>query len=182
MKRLAKFTVLAASLVILGSSSLNAQIVMLINSSAKTVTFSGSATGYVEPFVLVYAVAWAIPPRAGTFAGNVDITTGVLATGTASPAIGQINIWTPAGGGEMNLVTGGPGSLSISGTGTPTSYAGLSAAGQLELEGWVGSTMVLDMGTGFGDVQVVPEPQEAALLCGLFLAGLAAWRRRECRR
>ena len=71
-----------------------------------------------------------------------------------------------------------PSPLTVTGTGVPFSYAAATAAQKAFLESSVGSSIPLELGSGFSPITITPEPTTLALF-GLGLAGLGFARRKR---
>jgi len=72
-------------------------------------------------------------------------------------------------------------STTVSGTGNRNSYGTWASGAQGHLESLIGSSIPLTIGTGFGPLNVVPEPHAYALIAGgglIGFSGLRRWRRR----
>lgn len=154
--------------------STQAQLVMTIDTTAKTFALSGSDSGIVENLG-VFTWSQAAP---GTELPNqsvlVDSTWYSLNPG---PILGgSLNTGDNPDRISLSFFSN-PGAQTISGLGAPISYAGLSANNQAAFEALIGQNLGLVVSSGFGSISVVPEPHEYAAMAGLGLLGFAGFRR-----
>jgi hypothetical protein len=172
-------TSLVALATLAACTSAQAQLVMTINTAAKTVSLSGSASGTCAPFGGDYGVAWKLNGTAGDPSQSLGIDSTWYSMSPGSPLADSINVGGGAGGPySVNLaLLADAANQTISGLGVPFSYSGLTSGNQALLESLIGQTMSLDQGSGFGGISVVPEPHEYAAMAALGLIGFAGFRR-----
>jgi len=168
------------------SAPARALLTLEVNPFSKTVAFSGSETGSI-PYVdtdNAGIASWALP---GTFIGGGREALGVIGaltvdSGTISAHELLVDSANSAMTYEFSLQAYAENqSITLTGTGTPISYAGLSLDNQALIESSVGQSLVVDYQpstlSSIAIVQV-PEPTSLALLG---LGGLMVIRRRASR-
>ncbi|MBN8247358.1 MAG: hypothetical protein J0L84_07930 [Verrucomicrobia bacterium] len=158
--------------------STHAQLVMTIDTTAKTYTLSGSDSGFTD---FAGLISWAVVGPVTDVSQTISVNSTGYSLNPGPAVAGSLNF-----GYDILMVDPGsvtltffssPGAQIFSGLGTPTSYAGASAINQAVLESLIGQTMPLVVGSGFQGVSIVPEPHEYAAMAGLGLLGFAGFRR-----
>lgn len=156
----------------------HAIITLTIDSGAETLTFTGSDTGNsFDPspgFGVAEIVTWQFGPGSGT---NESVN---IASGFSESFNDQTNLQVIDGSSSdgIRLILSNSGSpaapfTDLTATGTPISYAGLSAPFRAILSSIPSGTMALDQGTGYSSVTInaIPEPSAVTLIvvAGLLL-------------
>lgn len=188
-RRPARLACLAAVAIAGSGASLHAQLILHLDTSTKEFWFAGSATGTPDANVAgdVYTeVLWAAgTPGAGDFSQVFLSGDNLAVTGNTYSGflfnVSRIGANESGTHEDVRVLLADSTETTLTGTGIKESYGSFSSAAQSHLEANIGGVLPLQLGTGFGDISVVPEPHEQALAAGLGLAALAFWRRhRRC--
>lgn len=158
-------------------ASLRAEITMHIDTTGDTLWFSGSDTGTLQPFIIGQYTSWTIGAN-GYPDDQLNLSSAFTASTTAGE-IGQFHAF-PAGL-EIDLITLA-GASNCTFTANPAqifSYSTLVQPQKNYLESLVGQSLANAYpGSGFGSMQVaIPEPSTYALIAGVGVFGVAAFRR-----
>ncbi len=186
-----KFPLAVAALAILLATTAPAALVFQLDPALETFTLTGSDTGTPNPpsssgSRSAWSSLFNLTDASNT---NLAITSAVGAdSGIAFSPTSFLRIQggatTP--GYVIEIFTGNSNTQTITGNGTPISYAGLGADQKSDLERFVASPnngqFMLAAGNNFSAIttQAVPEPSTVAFLAISLMAivGVSAWRRR----
>lgn len=208
MNHLTRSTLLAASacLFIFSCETASAAITLTIDTTAKTFTWSGSATS--SPIVVMAGDSAYLRLGHGTWNGgsisdtggdslvaNMDFGSGWTVFFIESPSIGQIvvaehadTIVTDLGFISNSFSESGnrTGTISVTGNGIPNSYSGYLGESiqfieglngvELYFQNFQGGAGVTNIGPAAGQIVVIPEPSAAVIAS---FAALALLRRRR---
>jgi hypothetical protein len=191
-----KFTSLSIvlSVAITGFFATTAQagLVLNIDKSAKTFSLTGNDTGEVPAYVLdaenghiKFEVRDGEDIDGMDLYSYSDMTAFTTSVGQPGPDKDMYLIFSKTSNmSELELFTTVPGEMTITGTGTPYSYASFGADIMSRFEGLIGSSLELKAYSGvsgWGSIPVVSSvvPEPSTLLLGMLgLAGFALVRRR----
>lgn len=175
---------LCAAVALAAGISAQAQLSLVINTGAKTVSLSGSDSGTFALIGAWYEASWKLFPGGFvTSQQNLPVSNAGSSTwfslnpGNIGGLLNSAIILNSSDSSVVLALFADAGAQTVSGLGTPISYSGLSAANQAVFESTIGQTLPLFQGQSFGGISVVPEPHEYALLAGLGLIGFAGFRR-----
>lgn len=171
----------------------NAGLVLTIDTSAKTFSFSGSDAGIfsnfgANPYKFASWQATGLGGGVTDFSQNTVRADGLWSSSVGSPTSGFLsqsffiqvdNQGFPAGQVMVGLFNTVNGPTTVTGLGGNTSYASLHPANIAQFESLIGGSIPLSSGSDFGSITVsaVPEPS-SLLLVGLAVFGAVGRRRR----
>lgn len=163
-------------------TSASGALILTIDKTAKTYAFTGSVAGVIPGGSFDQ---WSYNNTTHVIAGISAFDLGSASTQiTSAPnALTGSDVWMATDGSTYAQVilqcswSVASTAETLTGTGVTKSYAALSASNRLQFEDLIGRNLI-DIGSGFGNMAVVPEPTSCALL-GLGAAALALRRRRR---
>jgi hypothetical protein len=166
-------------------SSAHAQLTLNLDTVTKDFWFTGTATGTADTSNGYGEVRWDAGSVSGTFNNKQFFDSQLVVApgnGYYYTIVAYANLVSFSGGATtvtLNLDPAYNGiSATFTGTGVKDSYAGWNLGNIAALESYIGGSLPLVGGsTGFGPLNVVPEPHEYALMAGLGLIGFAGFRR-----
>lgn len=149
-----------------------AGLVFQLDPTAETFAFTGSDTGTPTAFSGAGRSFWTIP-LALSSARELNTLIDTAISSTSGPSFSSNSFFKVQGNPpdpfyRIEINSGDAAEQTISGLGTPISYANFTAAEKIDLQNFVGSngSFPLALGAGFASIttQVVPEPSTVALL------------------
>ena len=176
MKKNHTIALLAAGVVLAGMTA-QADLVLGIDTTAKTFAFTGSTSGTpTHEWIL-----WNTLTDDGTQLANEEyLTLTSYNVTTTDMTSGRIRLMDASGeiANEVRLIFSDSEYRTITGSGAVQSYASLSAIAMPQFEGLIGSSLPMTYGSGFSDIAIeaVPEPATAGLL-GISVGALWLFRR-----
>jgi hypothetical protein len=179
-----KKIILFLALVSLSLGASQAAITMTVNTTAETISFSGSDTGNAEEFEMMpYAVRFWTDPGSGTTSSTQDL----IITSCFETIPGLDVVWFTSRIGDdptaeyLDIVASGGADITsvVAKPSVTVSYATWGSGHKVLLESFIGGSMVLAPlgGSGYSDIQIVPEPSSFLLLLGAAAAVLCFRRR-----
>ncbi len=155
-----------------------ADIIMVVDTTAKSITFSGSDTGTVN----FSDAVWQLTGVGGTGDSSTFQDTGLA---LASPTSTDLTVTsnTVSGGFLEVRVSDTDGTRTLTGSGSPISYLSWSAGAQARLEGAIGGPSIPAVSAGFQPIAITSAvvPESSAFLTSLLLGCAVCLRRRRRR-
>lgn len=179
--------VAAIAMSLVGSTAAHAELSLVINTATKNFWFSGTATGtpLFNPVGPLYEAAWYVG-SGGVNEGTVAIdSTYLTPTGNTflEPDSGYLGAFQGVNSRvALFLYFNTASSVTLQGLGPSSAgyYGDWGADQQGRLESYIGGSLPLEVGSGFGALAVVPEPATYAMtLAGAAVGGFSIWRRRK---
>lgn len=178
-----RLTVVCAAFAI--ATNAMADLELLLNTTTKEFALVGSDTGTPIDFIGQGFTFWSLSGIGGTsddsvsYNNDVAFTTSVGTPGNVANFDTRLNSETLNGGEvALSLGTSSNSAMTITGTGTFQSYAGLDAGSMARFESAIGQSLSLVNGSGFSsiDVSAVPEPGTYATIIGMLALSLMIYR------
>lgn len=177
---------LGITLACAASNMARAELTLVLDTAAKNLWFTGSATGTpgFNPVGPTYEVFW-FAGSGGSTENFIGIDDGYITpTGNTfqTPDSGFLSAFDgPGSRVALSLFFVSGSTVFLQGIGSPATaeyYGDWGAGQQTRLESYIGSSLPLGFGTGFGALAVVPEPRISGLVASLGLVAFAAYRGR----